>query len=441
MKQNKTTIFLISTNIFIIVLIGAYFLVGTVISSRQSQKIEQSWKRLVTKFPNLPHNASASELENLVTKLDVVGDSSRSGKTDKNSERVISDLKYYLNHRPNQSDDQANLPSDLLKKYLESNSSTISEIRNHLIKNEAPSWNRKQISRFIYINDTPFSHDTLQDSLLAEILEQTRSKNPEVASQTLQAYWNLNKYDASLGAYGYPNYFEDRILRRIELPPSEWRKYLILEDDWTDYLERSSFYISLYFRLGLSTGCRNLVSSKNGEDISECQADFFDSFERTILHPLLEPYRLIIAANNLERDEQAYPKISREDICSLPAEELSQKLIQKFKTNSFWLDNFSASVQSEQHILYYFYGRLIERELTQKVLQIREVSAKSETIPISIPGIENSWTCPHLKWNYKVVDRKVTISLNGQPGWASSRPMRRYYYDPERYSYSFQLDK
>lgn len=435
-KSNKKLILLLSANTFIFIFIGAYFWIGTVISSQEQRKIEQFRQQIQFRFPRPPQNASAVELEKLVVNLDIVRPSEKNHKLNDKNKKIYSDLMNYLRNFYDLSNNQDQIESpSSLREYLVSNSSTIDEIRNHLIKNEIPFWNREKGER-ITSDDSLFSRYNLREILLAEILEETRAGNSKMASETLLAYWKLRQSDTSLDDKLYPfNYPEEMIARRINSPPSEWHKYLKIDDYyWDSFLEVSSFYTPLNFHLGLSPNCRNRIRLERNN--FECKPDFYDSFEQQILKPLLAPYSLIITVNTLERNQQNYSKISREEICAVPAEALEQKLIQKFKTNSFWIDNFSKSAQSEKSSFYEFYAALIDRELTQKVLQVKEIAAKTGTIPISIPGIENSWACPNLRWNYKVVDRKVTISLQGQPGWINPR---NAYSDNGRYNYNFQL--
>lgn len=64
---------------------------------------------------------------------------------------------------------------------------------------------------------------------------------------------------------------------------------------------------------------------------------------------------------------------------------------------------------------------MLDLELTQKILQVKALAAKTGKWPASVPEMKSS-ICPEAKWLYRVApDGTMSLSFSEKPKWLEER--------------------
>jgi hypothetical protein len=126
---------------------------------------------------------------------------------------------------------------------------------------------------------------------------------------------------------------------------------------------------------------------------------------------LRQNYLIWFAIDNIESQHKIYQQLPQENVCTFNQDAFLKKLnIQKeVDWVAIWMSQWVKG------------GRgMLNLELTQKVLQVKEIAAKNGSFPQSLKPMDSS-ICPGVKWVYEVSPDGKTMSINLSPlfGWIS----------------------
>lgn len=431
----------------VIGLLAIWMIGGNFLASQQEKEIEQDFDEFVKRFPNTKANDSALKLRALMAKLGIHGDGTSEFAIDAYTmshpdfavsesdlqafEAIREELEEYLDaqlSKPN--DNIAPIPNNL-SQYLKENAENIKDIRQHILNHEVPQWER---------NINPIKHGDigfyfpsysnlfeLQMVMTLDILNKKNSGQLKDAEEMLEVAWKINKslhQDYYIGtqftALSTANYTTG-VIRKIEYLPVEW-KHRLLEYDYDESLTTSlegGFLMGFKFvqNLHLYSG-KYLWREPNW---------LFALFKI----PIWMPYYRFYAIDTYKREKQLLEKYHHYNIC-LHERFFLQRLAaiyspEIYGNKPWWQSvNLSSSINPSTSIILLFFidqsyktkRYMLDLELTQKILQVKELAAKAGKWPQSVPNMESK-ICPGVKWVYQVSPDGTTMSiyLNEQPEW------------------------
>lgn len=389
--------------------------VANLLAIQPEKEIEQAKEVFLRKYPKTEDSPSAVKLKELASKLGLKGVVVAKGQAqinvseadEKAFKEIGLELSKYIEAAQNRATDRVDIPPEKLRRYLKSKEATLAAIRTHVLKSEVPRWatDLSWIERGDIGHPEPSYQDAinLQRLLALDILEKNRLGQTKPMLESLEVSWKLNQ-----SLRNSPTLIGQLIsvitarihagvMRKLNGLPPEWQQRL-LEHDYRKSilpsLEGEAFTIYRAYKrmrpsdLGLGT---------------------------IFLDQAVSSYLRIVAIDSAKVDREIYAQLPRENVCSFDIDSTSKKLA--------WWNQYGKSASPSLASMWRKPGRLmLELEMTQKILQAKELAAKQGKWPQSLPGLESS-ICAGYKWIYKVSpDGTMSISLSEIPEWLKKAP-------------------
>ncbi len=447
-------------------LLAVWIVGGNYMASVQEKEIEQDLAAYAQRFPKAEPNDAALKLAASLAKVGFDGGASfssadrsigsradfRSSKDDQKAfEEIRQELKQYLDAEIAKPNDTVNPPSENLQRYLASRQTALAELRQQVLNNEVPRWGT-DITRILEGDMTVVSPDylwqaNLQKVLALDILEKYRKGQTEAAAEMLEVSWKINQsltesplfmpQLVALIGTKYPA----GVMRKADRLPTQWQQRL-LEHDYREsilislqgeYLHKFKFsqdflwkhswsslldsYSSILKDLGGSSdgGMLSLIQGKDFSDLTleEKILDWTLSHVLVWFKPVIKPYVRFCAIDTYQVYKRSLAASRQQNVCasdSAPAKDFAWW--NYIGRTSFTNVPSQASKAAKS---------MLDLELTQKILQVKALAAKTGKWPASVPEMKSS-ICPGAKWLYRVApDGTMSISFSEKPKWLEER--------------------
>lgn len=447
----------------VIGLVAIWIIGGNLLAAQQEKRVDQAREQFIQQFPNTETNNSALKLEELSAGLGtarLIGIKATptrylhlpTPKADKTSfENIRKDLDRYLDSQFDQPNDNIDAPPETVRQYLAEHAAELEAIRTHVLSSELPRW---EMPYLIAIGDVGvelpsfLSSANFQKVLAVDILDKTRQGQLQAALKPLEVAWKVNQ-----ALLEQPTLIAQLVVLINSRPQAAvMRKMQGLPTEWQDRITRfnqydlpQAFLRGLYAEAFYSVSARKypaiylfsqfavfekVDSSSGGSSVALPQ------WLNSLFDPLLEPYARLAAVDYFDRMRQVVLKLPEQDFCTFNPDEFEKQL----GDGGIWWSIFPSGGWASQ---WRKVGKAVLRfELTQKVLQVKQIAAKQGRLPKQIPGIESS-ICRDAKWIYQLTpDGTASISFSKELEWMKSKDQNSsnppQYGPGDRLQYSFK---
>ncbi|HEY9650692.1 MAG TPA: hypothetical protein V6C95_08520 [Coleofasciculaceae cyanobacterium] len=400
-------------------MIALWMIGGNLLAAKQEKEINQAWEQFAKQFPKTETNDSALKLQTLTAKLGLELYYSRRLKSPTDSsaglalteadrqayQAINGELGAYITALIERPNDAVAIPSENLRRYLSSKAATLDAIRSHVLNNEVPTFE----INIDYLNEGNPSVPlpswlgmvNLQKILALDILEKNRQGKTSEALATLDVSWKINKslrnrpeLIAQLVALIVSNQ-QLAVIRRLDNLQIQWQQRL-LEHDY-----RESILKALQGEVFATTAIIRELDLFSTEEMG---------LSRGLLlllrftSPINRPYLRFSAIDTYQAQSRSYSQLPQQNFCSLSLDQ------SKPEADPAWWNPIGQIATLSLPNLWLRAGRrMLDSELTQKILQVKALAVKLGRWPQSVPNLESS-ICPGEKWLYQVLS-DGTMSL------------------------------
>jgi tetratricopeptide (TPR) repeat protein len=378
------------------------------LAEKFEQEMDQDEAAFLAQFPKTENNQTANQLEELVRGQLGIGLVSRprdSWTSSESQQKAFQDIKEELS---NYLDTQGRNPSGSffevplkLRNYLDQNADKLKTIRTLILNNESPRW----ATDMSWISQgNPLSYASylglvdLQNLFAIDIIYKKEQGKTEEIQEILEASWKLNqsfKNDPMLIGQ-LVNIITIRtqigVMRKLHGLPTAWQQRL-LEHDY-----RQSMVQTLTGELLHSRAVYRRLMNKPETALEDSNEYFSEDF----------------ATEYLELGWSEWSTSLRQNV-------LRWQAIATYQSDT---DRYKAATQgnaclTETPSPSSFLARagriMVDLELTQKILQMKEVGSSPQSIPNAPSTI-----CPNASWVYQFTpNERRSITLAPLPWWAA----------------------
>lgn len=418
MERNFLKLFLWLVNGLIVSLLVLWLVGGNLLAAQLEKPINQGWADFIHRFPKTDLNNSALKLQELTAQkgIDPLFGTKETLKrfptSEKNRqafEKIRKDLDQYLENQLENSTNQVEVLPESLRRYLASQSTNLAAIRTQVLNSEMPRW-PLDVSQWNFSYPLPsfLGMVNLQKILALDMLEKTRLEETKEVLDTLEVAWKINQsareYPSLIGSLVsiiVDNYLVG-VIRKIKEIPTDWQARItrLVKEDYPQ-----SFSTSL--KGEFLTTARSWLTSPLWKLTNAPPPPF-----AKVLDALQRPYLRFSVVDNWRKETRGLHELPKQDFCNFDSEAFEHN----HQLSAAWWN-----ILGQDPILWNqwikMWRKLIEWELTQKVLQVKEIAAKQGNWPQQVPGIEVS-VCGDRKWIYQVSpDGTMSISFSKPPSW------------------------
>ncbi|MEG4281320.1 hypothetical protein QUA62_28230 [Microcoleus sp. MON1_C1] len=446
-------------------LLAVWIVGGNYIASVQEKEIEQDLAAYAQRFPKTEPNYAALKLAASLAKVGFDGGESfssadrsigsradfRPSKDDQKAfEEIQQELTQYLNAEIAKPNDTVNPPSEKLQRYLAGRQTALAELRQQVLNNEVPHWGT-DISGILEVDMTARGPDYLwqvnfQQVLALDILEKYRKGQTQAAAEMLEVSWKINQpltesplFFPQLVALIVAKY-PAGVMRKADRLPAQWQQRLLERDyresiltslqgeyllqfkfsqdflwkhSWSSILETWS---SILKDLGHSSdrGMLSLIQGKYFSNLTleEKILDWTLSHVLVWFKPVIKPYVRFCAIDSYHAYKRSLAASRQHNFCASDS----------VTVNDFaWWNYIGRTSTSLSNQTSKAAKSMLDLELTQKILQVKALAAKTGKWPASVPEMKSS-ICPGAKWVYRVApDGTMSLLFSEKPKWLDER--------------------
>ncbi|MEG4275680.1 MULTISPECIES: hypothetical protein [unclassified Microcoleus] len=437
-------------------LLAVWIVGGNYIASVHEKEIEQYLAAYAQRFPKTEPNDAALKLAAALAKVGFGGGASfssvdrsigsradvRYSKDDRKAfEEIKQELTQYLDAELAKPNDTVNPPSEKLQRYLASRQTALAELRQQVLNNEVPHWGT-DISGILEGDITVVSPAYLwqvnfQRVLALDILEKYRKGQTQAAVEMLEVSWKINQsltespslisQLVALIVTKYPA----GVMRKVDRLPAQWQQRL-LERDYREsvltsfqgeYLYKFKFLQDFLWKHSWSSILKASSSYNDGGMLSLIQGNYFPTSEEKVLDrtlspilvwfkPTIKPYVRFCAIDSYHAYKRSLAASRQQNVCASDSVTVDDFAWWNYigRTSTSLSNQTSKGAKS-----------MLDLELTQKILQVKALAAKTGKWPPSVPEMKSS-ICPGAKWLYRVApDGTMSISFSEKPKWLDER--------------------
>ncbi len=395
------------------------------LAEKFEQEIDQDEAAFFRQFPKTEDNQTANRLQELTTSQLGFGLTGRTGDSwqvpesqKKAYEDIRVELSTYLDIQARNTSSSFDEVPPKLRDYLEKNADTLTAIRTLLLNNESPRWGTDMswISKGEpYSLPSYLGSANLQRVFAIDLLyKQQQGKTKEV-QETLEASWkfsqSLKNNPFLIGQLGGIILTRTQlgVMRKLDGLPTVWQQRLLEHDYRQSMLQTltgESLSFRAYYRWLMNQPATALEDSREevGEEFANGYVglgwlEWSESMRKNFLR--------WEAIATYQSKAEMYKALAQENACTW---NFNNWRSTKDPIYGAELDqNIFLSVGWERA------GRLmVEVELTQKILQIKEMGANARNLP-NVP----SAICPNAEWTYQTERNGSSIALTPLPRWAA----------------------
>lgn len=450
-------------NLLLINFIIIAFLIGsTLVISRASefnsgeQYIQSAWTEFVDSFPE-ESNQSAYEIQEILFDLGfssflsdpyLESDDEFPLDVDRELMNSIRDpLSEYVQAQALRDHDGLEQIPEILNNYLIKKEAEIEKLKYYLLLDEMPFWKlsyavSKEIPDYTFPLPAFLSFMDVQRLLLVSAIKSGNLGNRSEVVASLDASLNLTRAVAMR-----PDLISQLVsLMGLMQFSNIARKFDFLESDWFKELELPDYYESMIasFKLEsftLSETLKNyfeispeLLGAMDADKSSESSSISLFFPIRMIFH---SPFLHLLATDVFLKTEELLDLLSLELVsegmaCYFDSESFVAKV--GLEHNSWWNPLDASSLLSGfLNQLNRVTKTLLYWELTEKIIEVKEVVRDTGSFPREILSIDNSKVCPDIRWDYQLeANDRLSLSLIDLPEGIEMRendPPFRYVLD------------
>jgi hypothetical protein len=398
------------------------------LAEKFEQEMDKDEAAFLRQFPKTENNQTANKLEELARgQLGIVligrpGDSwTFSESQQKAFQDIKEELENYLNTQAQNASSSFSEVPPTLREYLEKNADKLTAIRTLLLNNESPSWatDMSWISEGnIQTVPSYLGLVYLQKLFAIDILHKQQQGKTKEVQEALEASWKLNQSIKNdplvigqlVGVIATRVQIE--VIQKLNGLPNSWQQRL-LEHDY-----RQSILPSLTGELLHSRSVYRRLMSKpeTALEVEDPNNPFTEEFAAEYVALGWSEWSTSMQKNFLRWDAIAtyqshtdmYKVLAQENVCTWNFNNwrsTQEPIYGSVLDGSSFLSNWWVRA-----------GRMmLELELTQKILQIKEMGANAR----NLPNVQSA-ICPNAQWTYQL-DRPngSSIALTPLPRWAA----------------------
>ncbi|MGK7927497.1 MAG: hypothetical protein AB4290_20020 [Spirulina sp.] len=319
---------------------------------------------------------------------------------------IRSELDIYLSKQLLQPDETIAPPPESLQRYLQNKIGDLETIQNYILNHESPQWSRDMT---LWLEGNPQARVPtfgglfqLQKIFALLMLEQERLGNTEAVFKILEASWKLN--DLFDEQYSLLPSVSEIIVRRYQMGsvrkldrlPSNWQKRFLERD------LRQSMLETLETEYIYSVSLISNYSSVSDETITA----YYPYPLKTILYLDLisKPYFTFSAIDTWQSSLDTFSKAEQHNICFEENYDVSEPARWNIPGLIYTPSLFGQFRKAQVSML--------NVELTQKILKVKELALQQGKWPQSVPDLESE-ICPGATWIYQVTDDgQMSLSLS-----------------------------
>lgn len=432
-RPNSILQFLLIANALILSTLAVWSIVGYDAATRQNASVQKALEDFSRQFPPLPANASALKLEQLRAKLGmkplISGTKTQHGfppsaPATKAYEAVRQPIRNYLEAQITQPADRTTPPPAAIQRYLAQHQTDLAAIQTHLLTQTTPAWEFLDVQQVDFSTPLPsgLSLLSLHQILLLDALEQQRLGRSPAAFDRLVASVKLNQAltqrpDLISQLVGIiVARLQAGVLRRLDRLPPNWQQRLAIPDGRPAFLNALKFEAFISFKSIREYPAQKWIEAMQGFGTgSDNSGNMIASPLAKILQPVQQPYFTLSAADSWQHAQQVHQTLPPPNICRFDAKAVAESVERSLP----WWNVLGRQDTGRFLNQWYKVGkREIQWELSQKVVQVKQVIRKTQQIPTTVPGLAASTVCPELRWTYQVApDGTVSIRLSNPPAW------------------------
>lgn len=424
-----------------ITLIGLLFLWGVggnLTASLAEKEIEADLVKFDEQFPDTEFNESALELKRLVTQLgmDSYGPTLESWsknlplnpvtESDQKTWQAIREpLEKYVNDQLLNPVDEITPPPGVLKEYVTQKREILKAIQQTLRTKGVPVF--KTDMTVILEGDITAPIPSylnvveLQQVLMLDVFDQQQQGKSQEAFEMWEIAWQLNQplrespyLIAQLVALINERYLSGT-LRKLTAVPESWQQRIIEHDYQTSLLTslQGEFLGNFSFIRSIEPYQLFQQVDENNQVVTEPVSEI----TLKILGPVIKPYLRWSAIDAYQAANQTLIAIPGQEynVCQSESVNVEEKMPGQWNIlGQIALPSFFNQVAKGEM-------SMLDREFTQKILQLKAQGTQAKKWPDSLAPQESS-ICPGFQWIYqKAKDGTISLSLNSVPPWLETR--------------------
>lgn len=410
---------------------------GNFLVAEQEKKIEESRREFIKQFSPSESNYTALKIQDLaekigIEKIIITKQSSKifSPYQEQNQSylKIREQLNNYLEVQLKKTNNEVDIPPEKLRRYLNSQQENLENLRNYMLTHEKPRWQLEE-NLLTNINESGINLQSiidLQQVLALEILEKNRSQQTKEMLQTLEISWVINRSlmerpDLNSQIYALiVARMQAGVMRKIDGLSSQWQERL---EDFAKQEYPQGFLKALNREIFLRTNLikNNFWQTLEGRKI--LKTDFSDTSDREKeawlqtaykVNILLKPYFRFAAVDYWQNMQIIFEQLPKQDICAFNAD---QFIKQTDAAVAAWNVPGQISQLSWVKIWHHVDHLILDLELTQKIIKLKELAAKNRNWPENVPEISPS-ICKNAQWIYKISnDGTISLNYSQKPNW------------------------
>lgn len=407
--MKNTTRLLIVLNITLISIALLWVIGGNIYAQQQKQPIDQYWDNFFEKkIEIVKTNQSALKLE----KLRSINFFNRLNDREA--------IKLYLEHQLENQLKTIDIAPQKIHHILTDFEPKVTAIRHQILTSDPPQWGTE-----IYLNQTRATplpsflfFANLQQFLALDSLDKIRSGQIQEVLDNLELSWRIREsirkqptLIAQLVSIIIDSYLIG-LFRKLDYVPPEWQDRInqLLNQDyynsfsisnemevWAAYNSLSN--LSIYFKL-----------INKDDNQSQNSQNIFAQF----IYLFHKPYGTFSAIDLFRKRHLFFQSIPNKNFCDFDSEKFKKQYEQPLASWNLMKGEESLLTNQWPKL----FRRLINWELTLKIIQVKEIAAKQGKWPEKVPGLETS-ICEDRQWIYKVSPdgKTMSISYSKPPSW------------------------
>jgi len=393
------------------------------LAEKYEQEMDKDEAAFLAQFPKTENNQTANKLEEFAASqlgITLIGRSGDSLPISESQQKAFQDIKGELsNYLDTQGQNATSSFSEVppkLREYLEKNTDKLTAIRTLLLNNESPRWG----TDMSWISEGDLSYPLpnylglvdLQKLFAIDILYKQQQEKTKEVQEALEASWKLgqsfknNPFLTGQFISIISTRVQLGVMQKLDGLPSVWQQHL-LEHDYHQSISQSLTGESLFLRAAYRhyDKLRSTFYSFGFEYLDLGWSEWSEPVRQNFLR-----WEGIVI---YQMNKQIHTVITQENACSFSFDSLRSIIEPTYGDLIIQYPLFSDAWTRTGRIM-------VEMELTQKILQIKEMGANAR----NLPNIQSA-ICPNAQWTYQLErSNGSSIALTPLPRWAAGVQQR-----------------
>ncbi len=374
-----------------------------------------------SQLPLYERNPSAKRFDQLAAELgfspnDASSLINRPNSKAASAHRAINtSLKHFLKTQSAKTSGPLGPIPEHLSTYLDHHAELILTIQAHLLEQPVPQWDMTLDHMFdpAYPHPGFFNVRNLQEVLLISAIDYNDHGQHLEMVKTLEASWRLNQallqrpdLTAKVSVSAVSD-LQTGLLRHLDNVPEAWQTRLVQQAQQQSVIEGQQFEAWLQYKVqqeSLTASAQRLEASTSlGDKLASTLFYWFSPAHIIQLRTF----------DTIETMHQSLGQLKSLKVCAIPQDAVEQVLEQQ-KTAKW---NGAIAINSKVWARRWKVAgdRALNLELTQKVLQAKQLRKETGEWPTELPNMASA-TCPDEHWSYILSkDNIATFTFSNEP--------------------------